>query len=102
VIWLLDTSIVIHALNGVVTVRDRSNAAAEDDRIVTSTIVVAELTYGAECSTRREENRRRIQQKLRPLIAIRLPSSAVGSHSSIPPEIRHDGGRSRSSRPWSQ
>jgi predicted nucleic acid-binding protein len=54
VIWLLDTNIVIHALNGVPTVRDRLNAVADSDRTATSTIVVAELIYGAECSTRRE------------------------------------------------
>jgi len=43
VIWLLDTNIVIHALNGVPAVRDRLNAATVGDRIATSTAVLAEL-----------------------------------------------------------
>ena len=86
-IWLLDTNIVIHALNGVPTVRDRLNAAADSDRTVTSTIVVAELVYGAECSTRREENRQGIQQKLSQIEVVPVPppsltASGWSRHSS--------------------
>jgi predicted nucleic acid-binding protein len=52
-------------------VRDRLNAAADSDRHLTSTIVVAELIYGAECSTWREEIGWGIQQKLRQIEAAR-------------------------------
>jgi predicted nucleic acid-binding protein len=55
VIWLLDTNVIVHALYGVPQVRDRVNAVAPSDRLMTSTIFVAELVYGAECSARREE-----------------------------------------------
>ena len=63
-IWLLDTNTIIHALNGVPRVRDRLNAVPDSDQIVTSTVVVAELIYGAECSARRDENRQSIREKL--------------------------------------
>ena len=87
-IWLLDTNIVIHALNGVPTVRDRLNAAADNDRIVTSTIVVAELIYGAECSTRCEENRRGIQQKLSQLEVVPVTPAIAGRFGVVKAQLR--------------
>ena len=53
-IWLLDTNIVIHALNGVPAVRDRLNAAADNDRMLTSTIVVALAQRGYRGPDRRQ------------------------------------------------
>jgi tRNA(fMet)-specific endonuclease VapC len=64
VIWLLDTNAVVHALNGLASVRGRLNALGDDDRVVTSTIVLAELIYGAECSARRDQNRRNVYEKM--------------------------------------
>jgi predicted nucleic acid-binding protein len=46
VIWLLDTNTIIPALNGASRVQERLNALPDSDRVVTSTIVVAELIYG--------------------------------------------------------
>jgi tRNA(fMet)-specific endonuclease VapC len=60
--WLLDTNTVIHALNGVLSVRRRLNEV--EGEILTSAVVVGELIYGAECSARREENRENIRRKL--------------------------------------
>jgi predicted nucleic acid-binding protein len=45
--WLLDTNIIIHALNGVPAVRRRLNEAEERGEILTSAVVVGELIYGA-------------------------------------------------------
>lgn len=63
-IWLLDTNVVVHALNGQALVRGRLNALGDDERVVTSAIVLAVLLYGAECSARRDQNRRNVYEKL--------------------------------------
>ncbi len=52
--WLLDTNIIAYALNDVGSVRTRLNEAARAGRVLTSIVVVAELMYGVERSTRRE------------------------------------------------
>jgi tRNA(fMet)-specific endonuclease VapC len=62
--WLLDTNTIIHALNGVLSVRRRLNEVEDRDEILTSALVVGELIYGAECSARCEENRENIRRKL--------------------------------------
>ena len=62
--WLLDTNIIIHALNGVPAVRRRLNEAQAQGEILTSALVVGELIFGAECSAKREENRENIRRKL--------------------------------------
>ena len=90
-IWLLDTNIIIHALNGVPAVRDRLNEATGSDRTVTSTIVVAELTYGAECSTRREENRRSIQQKLSQIEIVPVTPAIANRFGVVKAQLRSRG-----------
>jgi tRNA(fMet)-specific endonuclease VapC len=40
------------------------NSLSRGERVVTSTIVLAELIYGAECSTRRDQNRRNVYEKM--------------------------------------
>jgi tRNA(fMet)-specific endonuclease VapC len=61
---LLDTNTIIHAMNGVLSVRRRLNEVAGQGEILTSALVVGELIFGAECSARREENRENIRRKL--------------------------------------
>jgi tRNA(fMet)-specific endonuclease VapC len=58
VIYLLDTNTLVYALNRRGGVRERVNDAALRSRLATSSIVVAELLYGAGRSARPEENRR--------------------------------------------
>jgi tRNA(fMet)-specific endonuclease VapC len=58
--WLLDANTLVYVMNNLGGVRDRANAAALTGRLVTSAIVVSELLYGAERSTRVEINRREI------------------------------------------
>jgi predicted nucleic acid-binding protein len=60
VIWLLDTNTIIYAqyLGG--TVRERLDDASKRGRIVTSILVIAELLYGAERSSRPEANRKKV------------------------------------------
>jgi tRNA(fMet)-specific endonuclease VapC len=91
VIWLLDTNIIIHALNGVPRVRDRLNAAADADRLMTSTIVVAELIYGAECSARREENRQNIQRKLQQIEVVPVTPAIADRFGVVKAQLRSRG-----------
>lgn len=58
--WLLDANTLVYAMNCVGGVRERANAAALNGRLLTSTIVVSELLYGAERSERVEVNRREV------------------------------------------
>lgn len=90
-IWLLDTNIVIHALNGVPTVRDRLNATTASDRVATSTAVLAELIYGAECSTRREDNRRSIYEKLSRVELIPVTPAIADRFGVIKAQLRARG-----------
>ena len=57
-IYLLDTNTLVYALNRQGGVRERVNDAALSNRLATSSIVVAELLYGAGRSSRPEENRK--------------------------------------------
>ena len=57
-IYLLDTNTLVYALNRQGGVRERVNDAALRNRLATSSIVVAELLYGAGRSSRPEENRK--------------------------------------------
>jgi predicted nucleic acid-binding protein len=97
VIWLLDTNTIIHALNGVPEVRDRLNAAADSDRMLTSTIVMAELIYGAECSTRREENRRSIQHKLSQIEVVPVTPAIADRFGVVKASFGREGGLRRTS-----
>lgn len=56
-IYLLDTNTLVYALNRQGGVRERVNDAALRSGLATSSIVVAELLYGAARSSRPEENR---------------------------------------------
>jgi tRNA(fMet)-specific endonuclease VapC len=91
VIWLLDTNTLIHALNGVQRVRDRLNAVPDSDQIVTSTIVVAELIYGAECSARRAENRQSIRDKLRQIEVVPVTLAIAERFGVVKAQLRSRG-----------
>jgi predicted nucleic acid-binding protein len=59
--YLFDTNHLIHLSNGVIQVVSRLDTVSDQEPVVTSILVVAELMYGAECSARREENMRIIE-----------------------------------------
>ena len=67
------------------------NAAADNDRMLTSTIVVAELIYGAECSTRREENRRGIHQKLSQIEVVPVTPAIADRFGVVKAQLRSRG-----------
>ena len=58
--WFLDTNTLAYAINGQGGVRERLNVATLDGVLLTGTIAIYELLYGAELSRRRDENRRNI------------------------------------------
>jgi tRNA(fMet)-specific endonuclease VapC len=64
VIWLLDSVTIIYALNGQGHCRQRLNSAPTRGRVATSILAVAEVFYGVENSSRREENLQRVQREL--------------------------------------
>jgi len=86
--WLLDTNIIAYALNDVGSVRTRLNEAAHTGRVLTSIVVVAELMYGVERSTRREANRYRVEHELASLEIAPLALGAVGRFGRIKAELR--------------
>jgi predicted nucleic acid-binding protein len=57
---LLDTNVVIAALNGAPNVASRLNSLDASDDVLLSAIVLAELRFGALCSARRAENLSRV------------------------------------------
>jgi tRNA(fMet)-specific endonuclease VapC len=58
--WLLDANTLVYVMNHQGGVRDRANVAALTGRLLTSAVVVSELLYGAERSSRVEINRREV------------------------------------------
>jgi tRNA(fMet)-specific endonuclease VapC len=91
VIWLLDTNTIIHALNGVPRIRDRLNAVPDGDRIAASTIAVAELIYGVECSARQEENRRNIREKLQRIEVVPVTLAIAERFGLVKAQLRSSG-----------
>lgn len=63
-IWLLDTNILIPALNGKPAVRARLNETAAGGEVVTSVLVLGELLHGAQCSKRSAESVRAVEKEL--------------------------------------
>jgi tRNA(fMet)-specific endonuclease VapC len=59
---VLDTNVVIGALNGVAAIRTALNSLDPADEVLLSAIVLAELRYGALCSAKREENLARVEE----------------------------------------
>jgi tRNA(fMet)-specific endonuclease VapC len=91
VIWLLDTNTLAYILNGEVGVRNRANEAGRVGRIVTSIVVVAELLYGVERSTKRETNLRHLEKALEPMEIVPLSLGAAAHFGRLKAELRAKG-----------
>ena len=90
-IWLLDTNTLIYILNGEADVRARANEAGRVGGVVTSIVVVAELLYGVERSTRRDANRRHLEKELEPLEIVPLSLGAAAHFGRLKAELRAKG-----------
>jgi tRNA(fMet)-specific endonuclease VapC len=86
--WLLDTNTIIHALNGVLSVRRRLNEVEEQGEILTSAVVVGELIYGAESSARCEENRENIRRKLERVRVVPLDAQIADRWGTLKAQLR--------------
>jgi tRNA(fMet)-specific endonuclease VapC len=86
--WLLDTNTIIHALNGVLSVRRRLNEVEEQGEILTSAVVVGELIYGAESSARCEENRENIRRKLERVRVVPLDAQIADRWGMLKARLR--------------
>ena len=86
--WLLDTNTIIHALNGVLSVRRRLNEVEEQGEILTSAVVVGELIYGAESSARCEENRENIRRKLERVRVVPLDAEIADRWGTLKAQLR--------------
>lgn len=78
--WLLDANTLVYAMNRLGGVRERANAAALDGRLLTSAIVVSELLYGAERSSKVDVNRREVHATISHLTV--LPSTSPPQSTS--------------------
>jgi tRNA(fMet)-specific endonuclease VapC len=92
VIWLLDSNILIYALNGVDPVRQRPNQAeVRGDRVITSVIVRAELDYGAESSARPEQNIRRLRERLIRFEVLPVTNAVADRYGALRARLRAAG-----------
>jgi tRNA(fMet)-specific endonuclease VapC len=91
VTWLLDTNTLVYLLNGELRVRARANEAGRTGRVVTSIIVVAELLYGVERSTRQEANRRHLEKELEPLEIVQVSLGAAAQFGRVKAALRAKG-----------
>jgi tRNA(fMet)-specific endonuclease VapC len=72
VIWLLDTNTIIYAQYLAGRAKERLDDASMRGRIVTSILVIAELLYGAERSSRPAANRNKIEETVKTLEVLPL------------------------------
>ena len=89
--WLLDTNTLVYILNGEAGVQARANEAGQVGRVVTSIVVVAELLYGVERSTRRDANHRHLEKELEPLEIVPLSLGAAAHFGRLKAELRAKG-----------
>lgn len=90
-IWLLDTNVLVTALNGLEPVRTKLNQLGEQDRAATSILVVAELVYGAERSSRRDANLRHLDALLEQLEIAPVTRETARHFGRIKADLRRRG-----------
>jgi predicted nucleic acid-binding protein len=95
VIWLPDTNTIIYAQHVGGVARQRLDDASGRDRIVTSTLVIAELFYGADRSSRPEGNRRKVQQVVDALEIRPITLSTAARFGVLKEQLASRGGRRR-------
>jgi tRNA(fMet)-specific endonuclease VapC len=89
--YLLDTDICIHWLRGQSAVHRRL-AAVGPEAICVSTITLAELYYGAECSQKAAENHRAIDDFSSGVHVLGVNSDVARTFGEIKAQLRRQGG----------
>ncbi len=90
-IWLLDSTTIIYALNGEGRCRQNLNSAPSRGRVATSILAVAEVYYGAENSARREENYSRVERELELLDIYPVTNRTAHIYASIRAHVERVG-----------
>jgi len=88
--WLLDTDICIYVLRGHPTVRAHFEEQTRNG-IAVSVITLAELRYGAACSTRVEENQRVISNWLESVAVLDVTPAVAQVYADSKAALRKQG-----------
>jgi tRNA(fMet)-specific endonuclease VapC len=89
-VYMLDTNICIYVIkNRPPVLRERFNLAAE--QLCISSITLAELYYGAEKSTRRDENLATIEQFAARLETLPFAEKAAAQYGQLRAELEREG-----------
>ena len=86
-IWLLDTNTIIYAQYVGGRVRDRLDDASKRGRLVTSVLVIAELFYGAERSSRPEANRRKVEDVVNTLEVLPITVKSAARFGALKQQL---------------
>jgi predicted nucleic acid-binding protein len=87
VTWLLDTNTIIYAQYVGGRVRDRLDDASKRGRIVTSVLVIAELFYGAERSSRPEANRRKVEDVVKTIEVLPITVASAARFGALKQQL---------------
>ena len=88
--YVLDTNIIVAALNGQRTVVDRLNSVSAGEAVLPA-MVLAELRYGALSSRRIAENMARIDRLLDILLFVPAGREVVERFGAIKADLRRQG-----------
>jgi tRNA(fMet)-specific endonuclease VapC len=89
--WLLDANTLVYAINRTGGVRMRLNQAALEGEILTSSVALAELLFGAEKSARADENRRTVYQGIARIRVIPFTASTAVVYGRIRAHVERIG-----------
>jgi tRNA(fMet)-specific endonuclease VapC len=90
--YLLDANTLVCALNGTGGVRARLNSAqASGAELLTSAVVVGELSFGASASARREQNHARLRAMLARFEVIPFTAAAAERFGDVKAALRTRG-----------
>lgn len=87
--WHLDTNIVIAYLNGNKTIAERIRSKLPD--IAISSVVLAELLFGARASARREENLSKLEMFVQLVQIVGFEQKGADSYSKIRLSLKQKG-----------
>ncbi len=88
--FLLDTDTCVFALRGRTSVRDRL-AAVDLEQVTLSIITLAELRYGASCSTRPEVNHQAIDDFVSALAVLGVDAETARAFGDVKAQLRQEG-----------
>jgi tRNA(fMet)-specific endonuclease VapC len=89
-LYVLDSNIVIAAMNGVPSVASRLDRVDAED-VAVPAVAIAELLYGAYRSRRREENLARIVALRHQIATLWLTDAIVNRYGSLRAELQSRG-----------